>query len=154
MDAVLSMQRLNEIYEQAARFVTEQMSGIHLSAGKCPMTGELCTVYTYFVGNGVRSGLAFCAEEGLFTRLTQQMMQSEAVEPQDIEDFTKEYFNVLCGNITSAMYEDTKIAARFQFPEFCRGRYQPGDQWESWELGFHSDHDENARLVHYRSLTA
>ncbi len=154
MDAVLSMQRLNEIYEQAARYVTEQMSGIHLSAGKCPMTGELCTVYTYFVGNGVRSGLAFCAEEGLFTRLTQQMMQSEAVEPQDIEDFTKEYFNVLCGNITSAMYEDTRIAARFQFPEFGRGRYQPGDQGESGALGFPSDHDENARLVHYRSLTA
>jgi len=154
MDALLTMQRLNEIYEQAARYVTEEMSGIRLSAEKCPMTGELCTVYTYFVGNGVRSGLAFCAEKGLFTRLTQQMMQSEEVEPQDVEDFTKEYFNVLCGNITAAMYQDTKVAARFRFPEFCRGRYQPGDQWESWELGFHSDQDENARLVHYKNLTA
>lgn len=154
MDALLTKQRLNEIYEQAARYVTEEMSGIHLSEGKCPLTGEICTVYTYFVGNGVHSGLAFYAEAGLFKRLTQHMMQSEEVEPQDVEDFTKEYFNVLCGNITAAMYHDTKVAARFQFPEFCRGRYQPGDQCESWELGFHSDHDENARLVHYKNLSA
>jgi len=150
-DTVLSTERLHEIYKESACYVTAQVSGITLSQGDAPLNGEVCTVYTYFEKNGVHSGLAFCAQAGFFKRLTQQMMCAEDVEPQDVEDFSKEYFNVLCGNITSAIFRDTKVAARFQIPAFCRGRYEPGEQWESWSLYFHSDQNEGAQLVHYKS---
>jgi len=141
---------LHEIYKESACFVTEQVSGIMLSQGSAPPHGEVCTVYTYFEKNGVHSGLAFCAQAEFFERLTRHMMCAEQVEPQDVEDFSKEYFNVLCGNITSAVFRDTKVAARFQIPGFCRGHYQPEEEMESWCVCFHSDKNEEAQLVHFK----
>ncbi len=147
---VLSEARLRELYAQSARYVTERLSGILLSEDAAPLRGEVYTVYTYFERGGIRSGLALCGEAELFLRLTKRMMRSDQVEPQDVEDFSREYFNVLCGRVTSAVFQETKVAARFQIPSFCRGRYRPEDGWESWALPLRSDQDERALLIHYK----
>jgi len=153
MDTVLSQDRLRSIYDQSARIVTEQTSGILLVQSPIPLHRDICTLYTNFE-RCVHSGLAMCADTSLFTRLTQNMMHIDEVDARDVEDFAKEYFNVLCGHIAAALFRDTKLAARFQIPVFYRGWYQPANQQESWELSFLSDKKEGARLIHYKSPTA
>lgn len=38
--------------------------------------------------------------------------------PQDVEDFAKEYFNVICGQFVARLFQLTKVASRFRIPVF------------------------------------
>lgn len=160
MDTILSYNELRTIYEQSTRLITRQISGIRLEEGiilpeQAPtptLAGEVCTLYTCFQKNA-HSSLALCADASIFWRLAQHMMQSDTVTPQDIEDSSKEYFNVLCGHITAALFRIAKVAARFQIPCFFQGWYQPAEQRKSWEIRFTSDREETARLIHYNAPT-
>jgi len=148
--AVLSQERLKEMYEDAARSVTEKLMGIVLTPDSTPINGEVCTVYTTFA-RGVNFGLAFCTGRELAVRMTRNMMQREDVSAQDVEDYLKEYLNVLCGQIAGAVFREAKIGARFQIPEFYRGWYEPENMRKSWEVSFVSDKNESAWLIHYDS---
>lgn len=103
-------------------------------------------MYTSFQ-RGYRTVLSLCAERSLFTRLARGMMQEEEVSAQDVEDFTKEYFNVLCGRIVSLMYPETKVAARFELPAFCEGRCVPQGHQEQFSIHYTSDGAGSAELV-------
>lgn len=131
--------------------MTEQLAGIKMNQESAFLRGDVCTVYTAFRQGGVRSGLAMTAETRFFQRLTRRMMRAEQVGAQDVRDFTIEYFNVLCGKITGLLYRDTGVAARFQIPSFCAGRYEREAGWGRWELPFRSDMDEGAMLVHFKA---
>lgn len=150
MDTVLSLNQLREIYGSSTCLVTEQTSGIRLEPRDVQLDGDVCTLYTSFDKN-VHSGLAMYADSRLFHRLTQRMMRAEEVNAQDVEDFSKEYFNVLCGHIAVALFRDTKVAARFQIPAFHRGWYRPKEQEERMRLDFLSDGNEGIRLIHYKA---
>ena len=81
-----------------------------------------------------------------------RLLAAERLVPeQDVEDFTKEYFNVLCGHIASRLFQVTKVASRFEIPEFYTGRYQPEDQKEQFAICYSSDKNEGARLSHFTS---
>ncbi len=148
MDAAMSQEGLKEIFDQIICEVTKRAAGISLSQGDTLPDGELYTVYAAFE-RGFRSSVSFCAEASLFTRLTKNMMQEEVVTHQDVEDFTKEYFNMVCGHIASRLFQVTKVASRFGMPTFHRGRYVPEGQEEHFAINYTSDRNENARLVHH-----
>lgn len=148
MDAVLSQEVLQEVFDQVVREVTEQAAGIQLCLKDTPPSGELYTVYVAFE-KGFCSSLSLCAEESMLTRLTQNMMEEEEVTPEDLEDFTKEYFNVVCGQIAAKLFRVTKIASRFGQPSFCSGQYEPEDFQEHFALKYSSDKDEYAHLIHH-----
>lgn len=148
MDTVLSEEKLQDVFDQVAREVTEKVAGIRLCEGNTPLEEDSCTVHASFE-RGFHSSLALCADTAMFTRLTQSMLQEEEVTEQDVEDFTKEYFNVLCGHIASRLFQVTKVASRFETPEFYVGRYQPEDQKEQFAICYSSDKNEAARLSHF-----
>lgn len=148
MDAVLSQKELEEVFDQVVREVTEQEAGIILCPEEELPSGEFYTVHINFE-KGFQSSLSLCAEVGMLTRLTQNMMQEEEITPRDLEDFTKEYFNVLCGQIAAKLFGVTRIASRFGPPLFCRGHYQPENHKEHFALGYSSDRNERVKLVHH-----
>lgn len=144
----ISQDQFQEILDQVLQDITEQVAGIRL----CPQDNlssseEVCTLYTNFEG-GYHASLTLCAEVALLTRLTQYMMQEEHIAPQDIEDFAKEYFNVLCGQIAAGLFNATHIAARFGVPNFHLGRYTPNESGEQLILNYTSDKNENAQVIH------
>lgn len=148
MDTVMSEEKLQDVFDQVTREVTEKMGGIRLCVGNSSLKDDSCTVHAAFA-RGFHSSLALCADTAMFTRLTQSMLQAEEVSRQDVEDFTKEYFNVLCGHIASRLFQVTKVASRFGIPEFYTGRYQPADQKEQFAICYSSDKNEGARLSHF-----
>ncbi len=144
----ISQAQFQEILDQVLQDITEQVAGIHLCPQEnLPINEDMCTLYTNFEG-GYQASLTLCAEVALLTRLTQYMMQEEHIAPQDIEDFAKEYFNVLCGQIAAGLFNATHIASRFGVPNFHFGCYTPDGTGEQLVLNYTSDKNENAQVIH------
>lgn len=148
MDTVLPQEKLREVFGQITQDITQKVAGVRLYQGNAPPSDDLCTVYAAFE-RGFTSSLSLCAETALFVRLTQHMLQSETVTDQDVEDFSKEYFNVLCGYVASALYRVSGVASRFGIPDFHRGRFRPPGFQDQFVLSYFSDRDEPAWLTHY-----
>lgn len=148
MDTAMSEEKLHDVFDQVIREVTEKLAGIRLSERYIPVKEDSCTIHAVFA-RGFRSSLSLCADTSMFIRLTQAMLQEEEVTEQDVEDFTKEYFNVVCGHIASKLFQVTKIASRFGIPEFYTGYYQPENQKEHFAICYSSDKNEGARLSHF-----
>lgn len=148
MNTVLPLERQAEIFDQVIRDITQRAAGINLCPGETEPNGELFTVHAVF-DRGFPISLSLLAEASMFVRLTRCMMQKDEVTPQDVEIFTKEYFNVLCGHIASRLYQETKIPVRFGIPAFYQGRYSPEDHSEHIVLTYISDGNESAQLIHH-----
>ncbi len=148
MDTAMTKEMLKALFDETICDVTKKAAGISLHQGSGKPVGDSCTVYASFE-RGFHTSVSFFAEEALFKRLTQYMMQAEKVTPKDVEDFTIEYFNMLCGHIASRMFQKTKVASRFGIPVFYRSRYIPGNQGEDFVINYTSDDNENAQFIHH-----
>lgn len=148
MEIAVPEEKLREIFDRITREVTQDSVGIRLVEGESGPEGDLCTVHIGF-NQGFHSSLSLRADMGMLTRLTQSMLQEEKVTPQDLEDVTKEYFNVLCGHIAKALYQATKVASRFDVPSFYPGSFSPKGQKEQFALNYADDRDDAAQLVHH-----
>ncbi len=148
MDTVVPQEELRKVFDQITRDITEKVAGIRLYEGSVPLGCDIYTVYATFEG-GFHSSLSLCTEASMFTRLTKHIMQEEEVTPEDVENFTKEFFNVLCGNISAKLFQITRVASRFGVPGFCRGRYEPSDRKSQFVLTYFSDQNEGAQLTHH-----
>lgn len=120
----LTQNDIQNILDRVMRDTTNQVANIQLCKKDSVLSSNICTVHTTFEG-GCHASLTLCADASLFTRLTQNVMQEETVAPQDIEDFSKEYFNVICGQVVYHISKAAHIPYRFQIPTFYTGRYLP-----------------------------
>lgn len=145
---MMSQEILQKVFDQSTRDITERVAGIRLYQVNAPPDNRMCTVHVGFE-RGLESVLALHADLAVFTRLTRYMLQSQEVTLQDVEDFTTDFFNVLCGNITVRLFEATKIGLRFSIPVFYAGIYQPDGHREQFAIHYSSDRNEAVRLIHY-----
>lgn len=148
MDTAMNQQELEKMFDKAVREVTEQTAGIHLCQCTDAPDGELCTVHIKWE-RGFHTSVTLCADTEMLKRMTRQVVQTDQVTPQDLEDFTKEYFNLLCGRIAAALFKETKVASRFGLPDFHSGRYAPEGHAPQFELNYTSDRREGAQIIHH-----
>lgn len=148
MNTVLTKERLEQILDQALQNVTEQTAGVRLHQGDQPPGEDLCTVHITF-DKGFNTSLTLCADTSLLVRMARNSFHEEAVTPEDLEEFSKEYLNVLCGKITGAMYQATQIPAHFGPPVFYHGRYEPEGHEVQFVLTYSDDQREGAQLIHH-----
>lgn len=148
MNTVLTKEKLEQILDQALQNVTEQTAGVRLKQEDQPLGEDLCTVHISF-DKGFSTSLTLCADTSLLTRMASISFHEDEVEPEDLEEFTKEYFNVLCGKIAGAMFQATQISAHFGPPVFYHGRYEPAGQEVQFVLTYSDGHREGAQLIHH-----
>ena len=148
MNTVFTKEKLEQILDQALQDVTEQTAGVRLNQGDQPLGEDLCTVHITF-DKGFSTSLTLCADTSLLTRMACNSFHEEEVDSEDLEEFTKEYFNVLCGKISGAMFQATQIAAHFGPPTFYHGRYEPEGQEVQFVLTYSDGHREGAQLIHH-----
>lgn len=148
MNTVLTKEQLEQILDQALQNVTEQTAGVRLNQGNQPLGEDLCTVHITF-DKGFSTSLTLCADTSLLTRMACNSFHEDEVNSEDLEEFTKEYFNVLCGKIAGAMFQATQIAAHFGPPMFYHGRYDPEGQEVQFVLTYSDEHCEGAQLIHH-----
>ncbi len=148
MNTAITKERLEEILDKAIQDVTERTAGVRLSQGSQPLGSDLCTVHITF-DKGFGTSLTLCADTSLLSRMAGNSFHEDEVPPEDIEEFSKEYLNVLCGKIAGAMYQATQISAHFGQPEFYHGRYEPEGQDVHFVLTYSDEHSEGAQLIHH-----
>lgn len=148
MNTVLTKEQLEQILDQALQNVTEQTAGVRLNQGDQPLGEDLCTVHITF-DRGFSTSLTLCADTSLLTRMACNSFHEDEVDSEDLEDFTKEYFNVLCGKIAGSMFQATQVAAHFGPPVFYHGRYEPEGQEVQFVLTYSDDQREGAQLIHH-----
>lgn len=144
----MAKEELEKILDQAVQDVTECTAGVQLHQGDQMQGEDLCTVQITF-DRGFRTSLTLCADTGLLKRMAENSFHEESVSPEDLEEFTKEYFNVLCGRIASAMFRATQVPAHFGPPVFYRGRYEPEDREIQFMLTYSDESLRSAQLIHH-----
>ena len=125
MNTAMTQRELERILDQAVQDVTERTAGVRLHQEDMPPGEDLCTVHITF-DQGFHTSLTLCADTSLLVRMACNSFHEESVSAEDLEEFSKEYFNVLCGRIARAMFQETQVPAHFNPPTFHSGRYEPG----------------------------
>lgn len=148
MNTVMTKEALERILDQALQDVTEQTAGVRLHQGGQPLGEDLCTVHITF-DRGFGTSLTLCADTSLLARMACNSFHEDMVTPEDLEEFCKEYLNVLCGKVTAAMYQATEIPAHFGQPVFYHGRYEPEGQEVQFVLTYADERSEGAQLIHH-----
>ena len=148
MNTAISQQELANLLDQAVREVTEQTAGVRLHQGGTSLGRDVCTVHISF-RKGFHTSLTLCAETELLARMARNTIGLEELNDQDLEDFSKEYFNILCGKIAAILFRTTKVPARFSVPSFYRGRYSPEDYRTQMVLTYCDDEKKGAQLTHH-----
>ncbi len=148
MNSAMSKEELEKILDQAVQDVTERTAGVRLRQGGQSPGEDLCTVQITF-DRGFRTSLTLCADTGLLYRMASNSFHEESVSAEDLEEFSKEYFNVLCGRIAVAMFQATQVPAHFAPPVFYRGRYDPEGREIQFMLTYSDGHNGGAQLIHH-----
>ena len=148
MNTAMSQQELADLLDEAVREVTEQTAGVQLfPSGETP-SENLCTVHITF-SRGFHTSLTLCADTELVFRMARNALGEEELTQQDMEDFCKEYFNILCGKIAAILFRETKVPARFSIPTFYHGRYTPENHHTQFMLTYADAQKEGAQLTHH-----
>ena len=148
MNTSMTREELERILDQALQDVTERTAGVRLRQGDLPLGQDLCTVHITF-DKGFSTSLTLCADTSLLARMACNSFHEEAVTPEDVEEFSKEYFNVLCGKVAGAIFRETQVSAHFGAPTFYHGRYEPEGQEVQFVLTYSDEHSKGAQLIHH-----
>ncbi len=148
MNTALAKEELAQILDQAVQDVTERTAGVRLRQMEQSPGEDLCTVQITF-DRGFRTSLTLCADRELLYRMASISFHEESVSPEDLEEFSKEYFNVLCGRIAAAMFKATQVPAHFAPPVFYHGRYEPEGQEIQFMLTYSDEYSKGAQFIHH-----
>lgn len=148
MNTALAKEELEQILDQAVQDVTERTAGVRLRQKDQSPGEDLCTVQITF-DRGFKTSLTLCADTKLLYRMACNSFHEESVSPEDLEEFSKEYFNVLCGRIAGSMYRVTQVPAHFDPPVFYRGRYEPEGREIQFVLTYSDECNGGAQLIHH-----
>ena len=96
---------------------------MRLHQGDQPPGEDLCTVHITF-DRGFNTSLTLCADTSLLARMARNSFHEDAVTQEDLEEFSKEYLNVLCGKVAGAMFQATQVSAHFGTPRFYHGPFR------------------------------
>jgi hypothetical protein len=140
-------ENLINVVDQCMREITSRYAGIDLLVHNGSLSNDICTVHTVLEGQH-RTVLLLCADIALMAKFAQNIMHTESVTQQDIEDVATEYFNVICGRIVAGLSKAANISSRFQVPRFRLGCYVPEEPTECCRVLYYSGGDnQNAQLT-------
>ena len=148
MNSTLTQEELERILNQAVQDVTERTAGVRLHQEDMSPGEDMCTVQITF-DKGFHTSLTLCADTSLLYRMACNSFHEEMLEPEDLEEFSKEYFNVLCGKVAGAIFRETQVSAHFGAPTFYHGRYEPEGQEAQFVLTYADENSKGAQLIHH-----
>ena len=151
MDTAIPKKELQEMLDGIVREVTERTAKVTLVSGGEPRGDRLCTVYITF-NKGFHSSLTLCSDVALLIRMARNALELEEPTAQELEDFCKEYFNIICGKIAAVLFRNTRVPARFSVPKFYKGRYAPEDHQAQFVLTYADEHRNGIQLTHHVPL--
>lgn len=148
MNTAMTKEELERILDQAVQDVTERTAGVCLHQVQQSPGDDICTVQITF-DKGFSTSLTLWADTRLLYRMACNSFHEESVSSEDLEEFSKEYFNVLCGRITGAVFRTTQIPAHFGPPVFYHGRYEPAGSEIQFMLTYSDEYCGGVQFIHH-----
>lgn len=143
----LTSEQIQGVLNHVMIYTTQQMADLHLEHHENTALHDACTVNVIFEGN-CDVKLSLCADRTFLVRLTQGVLQEETITEQDMQDTSKEYLNVICGQLIAQLFPLKYKPTLFQFPVFQPGNHIIREQTANmYEISYTNDFDENAVLV-------
>ena len=144
-------ERVQELIHSVTVRITQQVAQINLQIGEHPPhpKGDLCAVYTTIEGT-YHARLVLCAERLFLQRMTENMLGDPMHYPDDLEEYSKEFFNILCGRIVGEICQANNAHVTFHPPSFTE---DPSVLSEFYGnpgalICFTSDQNENVIVLH------
>ncbi len=121
LDIELDSQTISDLIYSVTTRVTHQLAQIDLRPTPIDQTldDEPHVVYTTLSG-AYQTKLILYAHRGFLQRLAENMSGEPLSDPDDLEEYSKEFFNVLCGQIVREIFQLSKAGAYFHSPIFLR----------------------------------
>lgn len=115
---------IEKILDDTVRDITKRLADIELKKADWAQAGtdDVASLYTVTTGSYKITVITY-AETRLLRYIAEKMARRTVDEPEDVEMYSKEYFNILCGHIISKINRQTNSSARFGIPQFRRGFY-------------------------------
>lgn len=115
---------IEKILDDTVRDITKRLANIELKKADWSQSdlNDVASLYTATTGS-YKITVVTHAETRLLRYIAEKMARRTVDEPEDVEMYSKEYFNILCGHIISKINQKTKSSARFGVPHFRRGFY-------------------------------
>lgn len=144
-------ERVQELIHSVTVRITQQVAQINLQIGEHPPPpkGDLCAVYTTIEGT-YHARLVLCAERLFLQRMTENMLGDPMHYPDDLEEYSKEFFNILCGRIVGEICQANNAHVTFHPPCFTEDSSILSEFYvkPSALICFTSDKDENVIVLH------
>ena len=148
---IIPPERIQALIHSVTVRITQQVAQINLQIGETPPhpEGDLCAVYTTIEGT-YHARLVLCAEHLFLQRMTENMLGDPLHYPDDLEEYSKEFFNILCGRIVGEICRTKQAHATFQSPSFTEDPAVLSTFCEnpSALICFTSDHNEKVIVLH------
>ncbi len=142
---VLDQATLYSLMDKVIVQITQQVAKIDLTGCNVAPSDEdqtrLCSVQTILDGL-YHEKWEFCADREFFHRVTENMMETQSDDPTDLEEYSKEFFNVLCGHLVAEIFRYTNVPTRFEVPSFVSACPTNLCEQEDLSMCYSSDHAE------------
>lgn len=122
---------LSEITDRAVKDISKKVARMDmLNADAVPVEedgADSCSLVTTAKGD-YELTIVFCAGFRVMRAIAENMKRGESANEEDIAIYTKEFFNILCGHVVSALNRAIHASARFGIPQFLIGPFR-NDQY-------------------------
>ena len=147
----LTPAQLHELICTVTQQITQTVAHIDLTPCELELDPhqDLCYVYTTMTAP-YPTRVVLCAERTFLQRLTENILGHPTSDPDDLREYTIEFFNVLVGRMAGEFYHLTRMGSRFHPPLFSEGHYTelPSPETLKNAVTFTDPKSEHVMVVH------
>lgn len=106
--------------DEVVKDITKRMAGIDLeraSTDALPSDGKVSALIAEVSGTDGFT-LVYNAEDALLREIAQKMKRKPVEDMDEVGEYTREYFNVICGHVISQLNRKTQSTLRFALPQY------------------------------------
>lgn len=121
-----ALPNIMEVLDTAVKDITKRVAKFDMVPAECavPDAGDSNSLVTTANGD-YQLTIVFYAPNRVLQAITENMKRGKISDAQDIEIYTVEFFNILCGHVVTAMNNSIHASARFGIPRLVKGPYGP-----------------------------
>ena len=104
--------------------ITKRIADLELvPAERVPLEASDVASFSVRTSGGFRISLVLCAQLDVLREITRRMKRRDVVTSGDVEIYSGEYFNIVCGVFLSHVNNTQHTRTRFNIPCFTEGFY-------------------------------
>jgi len=117
---MVQWESIQDLLDEVIKDITKRMAGIDLERATdnvLPSDGKISALIAEVSGPDGFT-LVYNAENALLWEIAQKMKHRPVEDMDEVGEYTREYFNVICGHVISQLNRQNKSTLRFALPQY------------------------------------